>query len=200
LFAGRQQVSFDFPFSFFNASLSFHQFHQTVAELLRKKHFLVMSLSLACSIIHSSVLKAALNLLYTSIKLMSELCSARLMLWSQIIYGRRTASISLNIVRFYGARPAAGRIVRFFINFLDIVRCPVKFMCYLKFHGARTAFGRVNEGKMTFAGHRTVPGRRLHTSDDFCLIFISYDSNSARPGTVRCPAGHRTMSDKRQEL
>ena len=27
--------------------------------------------------------------------------------------------------RPYGARPAAGRIVRFCINFLDIVRCPV---------------------------------------------------------------------------
>jgi len=62
--------------------------------------------------------------------------------------------------RPYGARPAAGRIVRFFINFLDIVRCLVKFSYYLKFQGARTAFGRVNEGKMTSAGHRTVPGRR----------------------------------------
>ena len=62
--------------------------------------------------------------------------------------------------RPYGARPSAGRIVRFFINFLDIVRCPVKFRYYLRFHGARTAFGRVNEGKMTSAGHRTVPGRR----------------------------------------
>ena len=60
----------------------------------------------------------------------------------------------------YGARPAAGKIVRFFINFLDIVRCPVKFRYYLKFHGARTAFGRVNEGKVTSAGHRTVPRRR----------------------------------------
>jgi len=36
----------------------------------------------------------------------------------------------------------------------------VKFRYYLKFHGARTAFGRVIEGKMTSAGHRTVPGRR----------------------------------------
>ena len=41
----------------------------------------------------------------------------RLMLWSQIIYGHRTASISPKIVRFYGARPAAGRIVGFFIIF-----------------------------------------------------------------------------------
>jgi len=51
--------------------------------------------------------------------------------------------------RPYGARPAAGRIVRYFIIFLDIVRCPVKFRYYLKFHGARTAFGRVIEGKIT---------------------------------------------------
>ena len=64
------------------------------------------------------------------------------MLWSQIIYGHRTASISPKI------------------NFLDIVRCPVKFRYYLKFHSAHTAFGRVNEGKMTLAGHRTVPGWR----------------------------------------
>jgi len=62
--------------------------------------------------------------------------------------------------RPYGALPAAGRIVRFFINVLDIVRCPVKFRYCLKFHGARTAFGTVNEGKMASAGHRTVPGRR----------------------------------------
>jgi len=33
--------------------------------------------------------------------------------------------------------------------FVDIVRCPVKFMYYLKFHGARTAFGRVIGGKIT---------------------------------------------------
>ena len=42
--------------------------------------------------------------------------------------------------------------------------------------GARPAFAHI--------------GRAL---DDFCLKFISYDS-------VRCPAGHRTMSDKRKEL
>jgi len=32
-----------------------------------------------------------------------------LMLWSQIIYGHRTASSSPKIVRFYGARTAPGR-------------------------------------------------------------------------------------------
>jgi len=87
-----------------------------------------------------------------------------LMLWSQIIYGHCTASISpkncMILQRPYGARPAAGRIVRFFIIFLDIVRCPVKFRYYLKFHGARMAFGRVIEGKMTSARHRTVSGQR----------------------------------------
>jgi len=62
--------------------------------------------------------------------------------------------------RLYGAPPAAGRIVRFLNIFWDIVRCPVKLRYYLKFHGARTAFGWVIEGKMTSTGHRTVPGRR----------------------------------------
>ena len=31
-------------------------------------------------------------------------------------------------------RPAAGRIIRFFINFLRSVRCPLKFRFYLKFN------------------------------------------------------------------
>ena len=74
--------------------------------------------------------------------------------------------------RPYGAQPATGRIVRFFIIFLDIVRCPVKFRHYLKFHGAHTAFGRIIEGKMTSAGHHTAPGRRLHTSDGHRTIFV----------------------------
>ena len=63
------------------------------------------------------------------------------MLWSQIIYGHP-----------YGARPAAGRVIRLLINFLDIVQCPVKFRYYLKFHGARTAFYRVIMVKMTSDG------------------------------------------------
>ena len=73
------------------------------------------------------------------------------MLWLQIIYGHRTASISRKIGR-------KNRTI--FDHFLDIVRCPVKFRYYLKFHGARMAFGRVIEGKMTSAEHSTVPGRR----------------------------------------
>ena len=107
-----------------------------------------------------------------------------------LCYGHRSASVSPKIVRFYSARPAAGMMVRFFIIFLDIVRCPVKFRYYLKFHGARKAFGRVNKGKMTSAGHRT--GARPafahigRAPDDFCLKFISYDSNGARPGIVWC--------------
>jgi len=92
--------------------------------------------------------------------------------------------------RPYGARSAAGRIVRFSIDFLDIVRCPVKFRYYLKFHGARTAFGRVNEGKMTSAGHRTVPGRRpagvcTHRTGTGRFLFKIY--------IVRFPVGHRPM-------
>jgi len=83
----------------------------------------------------------------------------------------------------------------FFLSFsLDIVRCPVKLRYYLKFHGACTAFDRVIEGKMiSFAHIGRVPY-------ELCLKFKSYDSNGDRSGTVRCPAGHRTMSDKRQGL
>jgi len=40
--------------------------------------------------------------------------------------------------------------------FLDIVRCSVKFRYYIKFHGARTAFCRVIDKKLTSAWHRTV--------------------------------------------
>jgi len=118
--------------------------------------------------------------------------------------------------------------VWFLINFLDIVRCPVNFRYYIKFHGARTAFGRVIEDKMTSAGHRTAPGRCLHTSDGHRTIFVwdlyrtiptvlvrapygarpgivrcltsawnfkKYLNKSAdaRPGTGRCPFGHRPM-------
>ena len=79
----------------------------------------------------------------------------------------------------YGAWPAAGKIVRFFIIFLDIVRCPLKFRYYLKFNGARTAFGRVNEGKMTSDTHRTGTGRFL-----FKIYIVRFQ---------RCPSGHRTV-------
>jgi len=78
-------------------------------------------------------------------------------------------------IRFYGARTAPGwrqEESYDFYHFLDIVRYPVKLRYYLKFHGARTAFGRVNGGKMTSAGHRTVPGRHLHTSDGHRTIFV----------------------------
>jgi len=36
--------------------------------------------------------------------------------------------------------------------------------------------------------------------DDFGLKFKSYDFNGDRSGTVRCPAGHRTMCEKSKEL
>jgi len=58
--------------------------------------------------------------------------------------------------RPYGARPAAGTIVRYLFNVLDIVRCPVMFRYYLKFQGARTAYCRVIKSKMTPAGARTI--------------------------------------------
>jgi len=76
--------------------------------------------------------------------------------------------------------PAGGRKNRtIFYYFLDIVRCPVKFRYYLKFHGARTAFGRIIEGKITSAGHRTVPGRRpagvfTHRTGTGRFLFIIY--------------------------
>jgi len=119
------------------------------------------------------------------------------MLWSQIIYGHRTASISPKIVRFCGARTAPGRRQEEscdFWTFLDIVRYPVKFRYYLKFHGARTAFGRFIEGKLRPGTVRCPDGARaafIHIGqapDHFCLKHLSYDSNGARPGTVLCPA------------
>jgi len=115
------------------------------------------------------------------------------MLWSQITYGHRMASFSPNIVRFYGARTAPGRrqekSYECFMNFLDIVRCPVKLRHYLKFHGARTAFSRVIEGKWHRPGtvrrpagvctHRTGTGRFL-----FKIQIVWFQ---------RCPSGHRTV-------
>jgi len=124
-------------------------------------------------------------------------------LWSQIIYGHRTASFhkksydSTAPVRC----PAGGRKNRTILyHVLDIVRCPVNFRYYLKFHGARTAFGRVIEGKITSDGHRTVPGRRpagvfTHRTGTGWFLFNIYIVRFQRR-----PAGHRTMSDKRQEL
>ena len=86
--------------------------------------------------------------------------------------------------RPYGARPAAGRIVRFLIILLDIVRCPVKFRYYLKFYGARTAFGRVIEGKITSAGHRTVSGRRPAGGRKNRTIFYHFVRHRTVPGEV----------------
>ena len=60
--------------------------------------------------------------------------------------------------RPYGAHRRQKESYDFFINFLDIVRCPVNFRYYLKFHGARTVFGRVIKGKITSDGHRTIFG------------------------------------------
>ena len=73
-----------------------------------------------------------------------------LMLWSQIIYGHRTASVlPKEIVRKS--------------QYLDIVRCPVKWTYYFKVHSARTAFCWVIDGLMQSAEHRTVPCRRFYT-------------------------------------
>jgi len=87
------------------------------------------------------------------------------------------------------ARPAAGRITLFFCHFLDIIRCPVKFSYYLKFHDPCTAFCRVIEGTMTSAGHC------LHTWDGHRTISV-WNSN----WTISTAAGHRTMCEKSKEL
>ena len=83
-------------------------------------------------------------------------------------------------------------------NCVDIVRCPVKFMYNFKFHGARMAFGRVNEGKMTSAGHRTVSGQATFESYDINflkkIVRCSSDVCKRRPGAVRTPCGARPMS------
>ena len=119
-----------------------------------------------------------------------------LMLWSQIIYGHRMASISQKmsknwqkIVRFFLPPAGRRRIVQVFVNFLDIIRCPVRFSYYLKFHGARTAFCRVIEGTMTSARHR------LHTSDGHRTILV-WNLNR----TISTAAGHRTMCEKSKDF
>ena len=100
------------------------------------------------------------------------------------------------IVRFYGARPAAVRIVRFFVIFLDIIRCPVKFSYYIKFHGARATFCWVIEGTMTSDGHRTIFENLNHTISTAAGHRTMWEKikelskNSIQIG--RCPSGHRT--------
>ena len=93
------------------------------------------------------------------------------------------------------ARPAAGRIVRVWVICLDIVRCSVKFRYYLKFHGARTSFERVDEGKKTSAGYRAVPGRcpagLLYTSGGHRTILVKNLNRTISKATVRAPYGAR---------
>ena len=67
------------------------------------------------------------------------------------------------------------------------------FRYYLKFYGARTAFGRVIEGKITSDGHRTVPGRRpagvfTHRTGTGRFLFNIYIVRFQRR-----PSGHRTV-------
>ena len=107
-------------------------------------------------------------------------CRARIiMLWSQIIYGHRTASISPKIVRFYGARTAPGRRQEESYDFLSCFRhrtVPGEVWVLLKV--PRRPYG--------VCTHRTGTGRFL-----FKIYIVRFQ---------RCPAGHRTMSDKRREL
>jgi len=114
-------------------------------------------------------------------------------------------------------RPAGGRKKRTILGqLLDIVRCPVKFRHYLKFHGARTAFCRIIEGKMTLYNARPAFAHIGRAPDDFAVLVWNFNrtistatvrclqcarnflkslnkSKDACPGTARCQAGHRPM-------
>ena len=57
------------------------------------------------------------------------------------------------------------------------------------------AFCKVIEGKMASAY-----GARPMCANEFGLKFNSYDFNGDPSGTVRCPAGHRTMCKKSKGL
>ena len=111
-------------------------------------------------------------------------------------YLRAPYGVYFTNVRFHGARTAPGRRQEIwcdFLSFLDIVRCPIKYRYYLNFHSARTAFGRVIEGKMTSAWHRTVPRRRpagvcTHRTGTGQFLFKIYIVRFQR-----CPSGHRTL-------
>jgi len=104
-----------------------------------------------------------------------------ILLWTQIIHGHRTASISPKIVRFYAARTAARLVLFLFCKSLDIVRCPVKFRYCLNFHGNLVAFCRVINGKMTLVVHRTLPGRR---PDGVCTHLIRSETLLYVRGTL----------------
>jgi len=79
----------------------------------------------------------------------------------------------------------------------------VNFRYYLKFYSARTAFCRVIEGVMSSAGHHTIFVWDLYNTIPTVPIRASYDvwqvpgslnkSADPRPGTGRCPSGHRPM-------
>ena len=143
---------------------------------------------------------------------------------SSLCYGHKSSTGTVRrlfhtkIVRFYGGRK--NRTI--FYQFLEIVRCPVKFKYYLKFHGAHTAFARVIE--VNNIGRAQYSVRIGRASGDFCLklyrtistvsVWALYDawpgivrcltsarnfykslnqSADARSGTGRPPSGHRPM-------
>jgi len=93
--------------------------------------------------------------------------------------------------RPYGARPASGKIVRFLNIFKTSYRAYFRY--YLKFHGARTAFGRVIEGTMRSTGHRMVPGWRpagvcRHRTGTERFLYTKFIVRFQR-----CPTGQRTV-------
>ena len=91
-----------------------------------------------------------------------------------------------------------------FYQFLDIVMCPVKFRYNIKFLGARTAFGRVNEDKMASAGvctHRTGTGRFLFkiyiVRFQQCIVRCLTSAGNFQISQIgRCPSRHRPMCYK----
>jgi len=101
------------------------------------------------------------------------------------------------IVRFYGARTAPGRRQEESYKFLNIFKTSYGSRWSLGTTSNSTAPVRRLVGSLRVKWHRPAFAHIGRAPDDFCIKKLSYDSNGARPGTVRCPAGHRTMSDKR---
>jgi len=119
--------------------------------------------------------------------------------YAMVIYGHRMASISQTIVGFYRARTVPVRRQEELCNKFFRHRT-VKFLYYFKFHGARTAFCRVFQGKMTSVGVR------LHTSGGHRTMLVYNLNRTISTATVRAPYGARsiivvtTIAVKLQEL
>jgi len=115
------------------------------------------------------------------------------MLWSLIIYGHRAASILPNtydstaptILQFFWHRTVPGEVKVLLKN----LRRPCGI---LKGHWGLSDIGREPYSRPAFPHIGRAP-------DDF-FRHKSSDFNGDRPGSVWGPAGHRTISEERQEL